>query len=291
MQEEIISIIIPVYNVEQYLAECVNSVRSQTYQQLEILLINDGSTDRSPEICEELAAQDSRIRLIHQENQGLSGARNRGIDEATGAYLIFVDSDDWLPEHHVARLYDKMLEYQADMVIAHHCSFRGEDSTFLYYTTEVFEQLYSREEMLAEYPKRRMIDGVFLSAWAKLYKRRLFDKVRYPVGRVAEDAATTYKLYLEAERILYLNEPLYYYLLRPGSISLTWNEQWFRDLIAGYEEQLALLGKLGYDLTDYYRYYDFLLYLCRDNALAMGMQETAIFRDIQSKMQLLGLEG
>ena len=96
MSQELISVIIPVYNVEQYLAECVNSVCRQTYQNLEIILVNDGSTDASGQICQELADQDARIRLIHQDNQGLSGARNTGIEHSSADYLIFVDSDDWL---------------------------------------------------------------------------------------------------------------------------------------------------------------------------------------------------
>ncbi|KXT83400.1 glycosyltransferase family 2 protein [Streptococcus panodentis] len=288
MSQELISVLIPVYNVEQYLAECVNSVRNQTYQNLEIILVNDGSTDASGQICRDLAAQDSRITVMDQENQGLSGARNTGLEAAGGAYVIFVDSDDWLPEQHVARLYEKLKEYDADIAIGHHCSFRPEDATFLYYSTEHFEQLYKREEMIEEYPRRRMMDGVFLSAWGKLYKRDLFDAVRYPVGRVAEDAFTTYKLYLQAEKIIYLNEPLYYYRLRPGSISLTWNERWFQDLIAGFEEQLAILGKLGYDLSFYYKYYTFLLQYCRDNALAVGLQDSPVYQEIENKLKLFG---
>ena len=133
-----------------------------------------------------------------------------------------------------------------------------------------------------------MLDGVFLCAWAKLYKRELFDTVRYPVGRVAEDAFTTYKLYLQSEKIIYLNEPLYYYRLRPNSISMTWNEQWFRDLIIGFEEQLAILGKLGYDLSFYYKYYTFLLQYCRDSAAAVGMQSSLVYQEIESKLQLFG---
>jgi len=288
MSQELISIIIPVYNVEQYLAECVNSVCRQTYQNLEIILVNDGSTDASGQICQELADQDTRIRLIHQDNQGLSGARNTGIEHSSADYLIFVDSDDWLLEQHVARLYEKLKEYDADIAIGHHCSFRAEDSAFLYYSTEHFETLYTREEIIEEYPRRRMLDGVFLCAWAKLYKRELFDTVRYPVGRVAEDAFTTYKLYLQSEKIIYLNEPLYYYRLRPNSISMTWNEQWFRDLIIGFEEQLAILGKLGYDLSFYYKYYTFLLQYCRDSAAAVGMQSSLVYQEIESKLKLFG---
>ena len=143
MSQELISVIIPVYNVEQYLAECVNSVCRQTYQNLEIILVNDGSTDASGQICQELADKDERIRLIHQGNQGLSGARNTGIEHSSADYLIFVDSDDWLPEQHVARLYEKLKEYDADIAIGHHCSFRAEDSAFLYYSTEHFETLYT----------------------------------------------------------------------------------------------------------------------------------------------------
>ena len=287
---EKISVIVPVYNVEQYIKECIESICRQTYQNLEIIVVDDGSTDNSGRLCDELAAGDSRIQVIHQKNQGVSVARNAGLDRMTGEFVFFVDSDDWLREDALTTLYQSLQTHEADIVIGQKCGFDPMTGCFYYYETSDYEKVYSREEILAEYPKRRRKDGVFISPWGKLYKREVFDKIRYPFGKVAEDNCTTYKTYLKAEKISYLSSPLYYYRLRADGISRIWNEKWFRDLMTGAEEQLAVLAAAGYDISGYVDYYHYLIGYCLDSAASQGLQNTEIYRQLLEKQVLVKRE-
>ena len=129
---EKITVIVPVYNVEHYLDKCLDSVIKQTYKNIEIIVVNDGSTDNSGEICQEYAQKDNRIVYIEKENGGLSDARNAGLDQMTGSYVTFVDSDDWIEQDYVETLYQKITEYQADIAIGNYYSFDEERSVFLF---------------------------------------------------------------------------------------------------------------------------------------------------------------
>lgn len=232
----VVSIIVPVYNVEKYLEKCIESILAQTYEQLEVILVDDGSPDRCGEICEQYAKKDSRITVLHQKNRGLSAARNAGIMQASGEYLLFVDSDDYI----VAELAEKTVRMaesvKADIVIFDYVAVeeetgREDRSRFKLEKNEVFS--------LKEQPKALLVPP---SAWNKLYRRELFLKtcMRYPEGRHYEDLGTTPKLFLRAERIVYLDsDPLYYYILRNGSIMHSKNfEKNFRDRTFAFENIL-----------------------------------------------------
>ncbi|MBE6778095.1 MAG: glycosyltransferase family 2 protein [Ruminococcaceae bacterium] len=212
--DELISVVLPVYNVEPYLHRCVDSVLSQTYSRLEILLVDDGSTDNSGAICDEYAAKDDRIKVIHKENGGLSDARNVGIRAATGRYVTVIDSDDYVSEDYVEVLYNAVKETGCPIAFGGHRT--------LYESGSSVEKANGEESVLsAEETLRRILYDIDLdlSAWSKLYERRLFDTVEYPVGRLFEDAATTYLLVDLAERVAVVSKPLYMYMVRTTSIT------------------------------------------------------------------------
>lgn len=209
-----VTIIVPVYKVEKYLKQCLDSIVNQTYSNLEILLVEDGSPDFCGEICDTYAKQDERIKVIHQENAGLSEARNVGLRYATGEYLLFVDSDDWL-EHELCEMAVKDLEaHEADVVV------------FGYYEVSDAGQIQgvqfshcSETFSGVEGIKKLLIYEIENYAWNKLYKRDVFRDITYPKGRLFEDIGTTYKVFGNAIKIVQTNRVLYFYRQREGSIS------------------------------------------------------------------------
>ena len=210
----LITVVVPVYKVEQYLAECVDSILNQTYTNLEIYLVDDGSPDRCGEICNEYAKKDSRIRVIHQENKGLSGARNSAIDVFKGDYITFVDSDDWISDEMIERLYKNLIEYDAQMSCTSPDSFYEDGThTTTKYNGEVF--VYTKEQALDCF---LFNDYLTPCVCGKLYMRNLWTSVRCPEGMLFEDQFTTYKLIDQCNKIIYCTKPMYHYRKRAGSI-------------------------------------------------------------------------
>lgn len=217
MREKLlVSIIIPVYNVEKYLLACVNSVLKQTYTSLEIILVDDGSTDSSGRICDDCAMMDSRIKVIHKVNGGLSDARNVGIDVATGDYLAFVDSDDLIHSRFVETLYSLVCDIKADIASVEFKSFYDDDSLDLSETLNGKTMTFQSDEAIDKILYQDILDN---SVCNKLYNRHLFDGLRFPIGKLYEDLALFYKVYERAERIVHRREGLYYYRLRRDSIT------------------------------------------------------------------------
>lgn len=215
MSHPLISVIVPVYNVEAYLKECVNSIRNQTYQKLEILLIDDGSPDHSGQLCDLLAQEDSRIRVIHKENGGLSSARNTGIEAATGEYLSFVDSDDWIDPQMYERLYHLIETHGAQVAAGGLQTSLGYHFNPAYPTCAEIE-LFSRTDALREVTRNQKITN---SVCDKLWKKSLFDTVRFPEGEYFEDIKTSYKCLEKADIIAYDPRPAYIYRMTEDSIS------------------------------------------------------------------------
>lgn len=220
MKEKLISVIIPVYKVEDYLDKCVESVVNQTYKNLEIILVDDGSPDACPEMCEEWAKKDSRIRVVHKENGGLSDARNAGLDIMTGDYVTFVDSDDYLELDACECLLNIMKEDNSDIGIGN-ITFVYEDGKKFTLKEKVDRFKLEGEEVFKEifYSNAHKITTIlYTTAWCKLYKASLFSDIRYPKGKLHEDEATTYKAVLKCNAISYTSKPVYNYLQRTGSI-------------------------------------------------------------------------
>lgn len=215
-QESIISVIVPVYNVEEYLPRCVDSILAQTYQNLEVILVDDGTRDASDKICDDYAVKDPRVRVIHKENGGLSSARNAGMDIATGEYFGFVDSDDWIEPDMYAHLLERMQHYDAKMACAGRYDVESETGSKTVGLCPPREELVSGEELV----KRIFLwDNIDSAAWDKLYHRSLFEGIRYPVGKIIEDVPTTYRLALRAGKAVLCDKPFYNYFHRPGSIT------------------------------------------------------------------------
>lgn len=212
----LISVIVPVYKVEAYLRKCVDSIVNQTYKNLEIILVDDGSPDDCGAICDELATKDPRIRVIHKENGGLSSARNAGLEIARGEYIGFVDSDDWLELETYEWMLDMALSEDVKLV----CGGRYDCSSWND-TRQVGLCPKDREVIAGEELARRIFlwDNVDSAAWDKLYHRSLFQNIRYPLGVVSEDVPTTYRIGLLAGRVGMLDKPVYNYFHRPGSIT------------------------------------------------------------------------
>lgn len=216
MKNDKVSVIVPVYKVEKYLNKCVDSIISQTYKNLEIILVDDGSPDNCPRICDEYAQKDDRIKVIHKQNGGLSDARNAGIDVASGEYIAFVDSDDYINKLMIETLYKDMIVNNVDI------------SVVGYKYVAEGEKISSDEEISTS--NVRIVDKTFALtclfgdnqignyAWNKLYARELFNDIRYPKGKKMEDLGTTYLLFQKASKISLNDAKLYNYLQRGDSI-------------------------------------------------------------------------
>jgi len=215
-----ISVIVPVYNVEEYLARCVDSVLAQTYENLEVILVDDGATDTSGSICDDFAAKDSRVRVIHKENGGLSSARNTGLEAATGECIAFVDSDDWIESDAYAHLLDLMEKHQVKLVCGGRYDVSGKTGQRTVGLCPRREEVISGEELAG---RIFLWDGCDSSACDKLYHRSLLENFRYPEGKVCEDVPVTYKIVLQADRVAMSDKPFYNYYHRPGSISMAFS--------------------------------------------------------------------
>lgn len=217
MREKLlVSIIIPVYNVEKYLLACVNSVINQTYKCLEIILVDDGSTDSSGRICDECAKADSRIKVIHKVNGGLSDARNVGIDAATGDYLAFVDSDDLIHTRFIETLYSLVCDFKADIASVEFKNFYDEESLDLEGILFGETMILQSEEAIDKILYQNILDN---SVCNKLYNRHLFGGLRFPIGKLYEDLAIFYKVYERAKRVVHRRVAYYYYRLRRDSLT------------------------------------------------------------------------
>ena len=213
-ERHLISIIIPVYNVAEYLCECLDSVLAQSYRNLEIILVDDGSTDKSGEICDGYSQQDNRIKIIHQKNSGLSAARNTGIDTATGEFLFFIDSDDIIHHKCIETLYTNLYNNNADISSVELQRFKTIDN----FSDKVVDgQLFlsDGEESCRKILYQKTLDN---SACAKLFKRQLFSNTRFPLGTLYEDLALIPIIYLNATRAVHQSVSLYFYRQRENSI-------------------------------------------------------------------------
>ncbi|MBQ9861545.1 MAG: glycosyltransferase family 2 protein [Clostridia bacterium] len=208
-----VSVIIPVYNVETLLRKCVDSVLNQTYSDIEVFLIDDGSTDSSPHICDEYAASDSRVKALHQENAGQAIARNNALDVAVGDYVMFVDSDDWIKSDMIETMVDSAQRHNASVVICS-ASFDNGNKIADAICPYGSEQVFTGAQVLEEY----LTPGRIQTApWGKLFRRELFDEIRFPPYRAREDYAIMHELLGGSETAVYIPKHVYVQYVRPGS--------------------------------------------------------------------------
>lgn len=224
-----VSIIVPIYKVEKYLKKCLDSLINQTYKEIEILLINDGSPDNSADICEEYALEDSRIQVFHKENGGLSDARNFGIELAKGEYTLFVDSDDFIELDAIEKLYIHAKEKELDIVCGDVNRLTLNEEDLKYEVTKIFGgtapfKVFAGEDYLAECIKLKKYS---VAVWTRMYKTSLIkeNKIYFKVGLLHEDENWTPRILLAAKKVGYYNVPIYNYFIRDGSITQVKNKQ------------------------------------------------------------------
>ncbi len=216
-KNHLVSVIVPIYMVQDYLEKCVQSIRNQTYSNLEIILVDDGSKDACGKICDRISEEDSRVVVIHKQNGGLSDARNAGIEIAKGDYFVFIDSDDYIHPQMIELLMKPIEENRADVSVCNFIDVDDKDAIeFSEITNPAIKILSSHEDKTEYYLCERFVR--FTVAWNKAYPRKFFDDIRYPKGKIHEDEFTTYKLLDKAEKVAYIDEPLYYYVQRGSSI-------------------------------------------------------------------------
>ena len=206
----LVSIIVPVFNVEKYLEECLDSILNQTYENIEVILVDDGSTDSSGKICDEYLKKDSKIKVFHKTNGGLSDARNYGVENSNGEYIIFVDSDDYLSKYTLEFSIKEIKDAAADILVFA-IKREKEEKEILEYKKNIF----NREEGIIELFKGNLYR---FSACGKIYKTNIVKKYKFPEGKIHEDQATTYKYFLDANKIAYIDYVGYIYYKRENSI-------------------------------------------------------------------------
>ena len=250
---DLISAIVPVYNVEKYLYRCVDSILKQTYENFELILIDDGSPDNCSQMCDELSEKDSRIKVIHQENQGLSAARNSGIKIAKGNYLTFIDSDDWISNTMFEDLINLIKEKNADISI---CNFIVTDGNAIYKKNTKAEEklLYSKDEFM-KIILRVNSNRCIHYAWGKLYKKDVIEKnEHYPVGMLNEDVEGMFKAVLKSEKIAETNKIGYFYYENSESISRKKFGENFLSLHNVWERILEISQNSAPEYVDYVKY-------------------------------------
>lgn len=233
-----ISVIVPVYNVEKYLGRCIESLIKQTCQELEIILIDDGSTDASLEICKQWEKKDQRIRVIHKENGGVSSARNLGLDVMKGEYVAFVDADDWLAENCLSEM-AALMEDDVDIV---NCDFEIVEEPGCQYDEFSYPDCWgkvSKDVCVRHYYESKLY---MKTIWAKLYRKELWDGIRFKKLANSEDTYAMFEIIEKAQNVYLMNKKYYYYLQRTGGASHYSNQAYYQDVLVTleYNYQMAL---------------------------------------------------
>ena len=233
-KDVLLTVVIPVYNVEKYLKRCIESILIQEWKNYDILLVDDGSTDSSPQICDDYAKVYDFISVIHKKNGGLSEARNTGISHAKGDYVYFPDSDDWLEPQTFKELAEVLESHEFDIVSFNREFVKGEEDPIV--SDPLVTQVFEGKDAFVQVLKHSYITGF---ANDKIYKKSLFidNNISFPKGKYYEDLGTNYKLFLSAENVFATNQKYYHYLIdNPDSITQSWNEQKFSDMFEFYKD-------------------------------------------------------
>ena len=250
-----VSIVIPVYNVENYLQDCVNSVLSQTYRDLQIILVDDGSTDSSGDICDVFAEKDERIQVIHKKNGGLSDARNVGTAAAEGGFLFYLDSDDYLEKNAIQALLDEQALHEADVVVGNY-----------FYTYHDHEDAAQNENQILDRDtaiRQLMLGEIQTFAWGKLVRAEIAKQHEFPVGLVFEDHFWTHLIFQDSNIVACIPQPLVHYRQRQSSISFTFTEKRL-DILKGYSARISFLQETYPQLLTVY------LERCANDAVSLA---------------------
>jgi len=276
--KDLISVIVPIYQVEDYLIECLDSIINQEYTNLEIILVDDGSKDKCPEICDDYELKDNRIKVIHKPNGGLSDARNAGLEIAKGKYICFVDSDDVLNKSFVSILYDNIKDTGADISICDFLSMKSMSEISDNNITNNFK-LYTKEEILNEFYKKQSLRLVL--AWNKLYKRKIWKNIRYPKGKVHEDEFVIHHILDNINKLVISDSKLYYYRQRENSITSVYNKKRLNALEA-LEDRLEFYKKQTNEKMYNNTLYNFFFSIRHHLKQMKGNEE---FKDIENSLK------
>ena len=271
MDNPLISIIVPVYKVEDYLGRCVDSMLNQTYTNLEIILVDDGSPDGCGQICDAYAARDNRVHVIHKQNEGLGCARNSGLEICSGEFIMFVDSDDSLSGDAVQVLYDRMTADGSDMAMGKHTDLYPDGHTDGRYCSGMVDSLLSGEQLLDR------MDGscnIPVSVWGNLYRRKLFSEIRFPALRCGEDLWTFIQVAGLCDSISVVNHTLYFYLQRESSVMHKKTEDVKKDELSATLFAASFLQNRGHRGSARYWYH-------------RGVSKALEFADRQTARELL----
>ena len=247
MISPLVSIIVPIYKVEPYLRRCLDSIINQTYSNLEIILVDDGSPDSCPQICDEYAAKDDRIIVIHKENGGLSEARNVGLDICKGDYISFIDSDDWIANTCVEILLNIAINNEADIVISNFIKaqnpFNINLSNYTILSTKLLNPIEAVKGLWSEY------NTAFTTVWGVLYAKKILDKQRFPKGLIHEDLFTSYKFLYLSSKTAFIDMPLYCYFQRSNSITKEHTHPFNKKILPRYERYIYFKTNGEFDIV------------------------------------------
>ncbi len=284
----LISVIVPAYNIEKYIKDCLDSLLAQTYRDLEILVVDDGSTDNTGRIADEYAEKDSRIRVIHQENRGLSGARNAALPEAKGEWIGFTDGDDRIEKDMYENMIEAALKEDADIALcAYRAVYEGKDDGDEEGTFSGETYVLSREEALDAFVCDNRSFHIYYSVWSKLFKKDLIRDLSFPQGRNSEDILFSTKALLAAEKAVFVDRPLYLYAAsRPDSImNVKLSARRFEDEIPFLKEQVALIYESGRkelgEKADYYFYRRMMFYYIDFRQRKMDSDAKRLYLDVR----------
>lgn len=273
-----ICVVVPIYNVDRYLVRCLDSIINQTYKNLQIILVDDGSTDKSSKICDEYEKKDNRIEVIHKKNGGLSSARNKGIESCKGKYICFIDSDDYIENDMIEYLYNLIKKYSAEISI---CNMKK-------FTDNYNIKNHNQKERIVELKKqdalRKMInlnEIIYPNAMNKLYLYELFEsgKIVYPINRLYEDMLVTAQLFGKAKKIVSSNMDKYYYYMREESISNSEYTEKELDHITMSEELLSYIDNYFPELNKYYRAYHSINMLSVCNKIILSRKTDKVIEE------------
>lgn len=286
-KEDQISVIVSVYNTEQYLAQCIQSILKQTYQNLELILVDDGSTDRSLAICTHYQELDSRVRVFHQSNQGVSKARNYGMDVAAGNFITFVDSDDYVMPNYLEELFEALKSTGSQIAISDFQYYKGNGHLLVHMPEhKVSQHIFTpREWFDFAYTNRDdFFQLIYTVLWGKLFQREVLKQIFCPEDTQIDDEFTTWKTYLQTSKIVYLDDEDYIYRLNQEGLSHCKNQEDIRPL-RSLEEEITFLHILCYDPRILEKIYIKLLKRCRKAYLNAGMYHE--YQNVDFKLRMI----
>ena len=286
MEKELISVIVPVYNIEDYIAQCIESILKQTYSNLEILLVNDGSTDCCPEICDRYAGLDSRIQVIHKSNGGLSSARNSGLNQACGEYIAFIDGDDFIHPEMLEDLYFALKDCDADMSVCNLQYVDENGNPIREYPNHIIQkQVLNAEGVFAKSLER--YGYYYVVVWNKLYKKELWETYRFREGKAREDEFSFHHIVRNCRCISCVPNVLYYYVQHTGSIMAEKTAKKELDVIEAYLERMSFFLKENH--LQFLVQMDKLCFitLCETKKICKKQKETSRYLDLMRAYQIL----